>query len=101
MKPAKYYHSKRDWRIFCSTSPEVRPGGISYRLSNGREGTITDPVLLRAFYYRIFYGINAVKTKPHHQTKAERARFENRRPHGYHLGDHFWRKFSDLPTQVK
>jgi hypothetical protein len=29
--------------------------GISYLLSNGKNGTITDPRALRAFYTRLFY----------------------------------------------
>jgi hypothetical protein len=31
------------------------PSGISYLLSSGRSGTITDPRALRIFYTRLFY----------------------------------------------
>jgi hypothetical protein len=43
-----------DWRAL--SSGEARASGISYRLANRKEGTITDPAALRTFYYRIFYG---------------------------------------------
>jgi hypothetical protein len=33
---------------------EARPSGISYRLSDGHSGEITDPRVLRTFYTRIY-----------------------------------------------
>jgi hypothetical protein len=40
-----------DWRTLSAS--EVRAHGISYRLSNGKQGEITDPQALRTFYARL------------------------------------------------
>lgn len=38
-------------------------GGISFLLSNGQSGEITDPAALRAFYVRIFYAKNKKRSR--------------------------------------
>jgi hypothetical protein len=46
----------------------VRPSGISYLLANGKQGNITDPWALRAFYYRI-------SQRRHYEEKQHDARW--------------------------
>ncbi len=51
-----------DWRALSCN--EARASGISYRLASGKEGTITDPVALRTFYYRVFYANQTQNASP-------------------------------------
>jgi hypothetical protein len=66
MKRPSYLTGIMDWRAF--SGGEARPSGISYRLSNGKEGTIIDPVALRTFYHRIFYANQQHQTQSQEQT---------------------------------
>src|SRR6516162_9011317 len=46
-------------RLLCRTKNSM----ISYLLSNGRSGDISDPAALRQFYTRIFHGHKSARSK--------------------------------------